>query len=134
MDLNKLTAARIVELHNALAPTGIAPLATSTDKAKAIAAMSVTIAPKQIAAALKDTPFNVRQALRAARKDGKIAHTMKTRWDLPLVVVVDLFPALVPAAPAPVAKQAKATKKQAAVIAALEAPMPSSEPVTIAAE
>ena len=133
MDLNKLTAARIIELHNALAPTGITPLAVSTDKAKAIAAMNVAVAPKQIAVALKDTPFNVRQALRAARKDGKIAHTMKTRWDLPLCVVIDLFPALVPAAPAPVAKP-KATKKQAAALAALEAPMPPAEPVAAAAE
>jgi len=93
-DLNKLTAARIIAIHNALLPS--TPLAMSTKKADAItAATTATVAPKQIAAALGDTPFNVRQALRAARREEKVDHIMKQRWTLTPAIVIELFPALV---------------------------------------
>ena len=95
MDLNKLTAARIIALHNALLPS--TPLAVSTGKQDAIAACAVAvIAPKQIAAAINDKPFNVRQALRAAHKTNGLAHQMKSRWALTVSDIVDLFPQLLP--------------------------------------
>lgn len=129
MDLNKLTAARLIALHNALVTTS--PLPLTTDKAKAIAACtSAVVAPKQIAAAIKDTPFNVRQALRAARKDKKVTHTMKSRWELTPAFVIELFPKLSgePVTSAqPKAKLAKGLNKKNAPNAVAT----SSAPVTL---
>lgn len=97
IDINKLTTAKLVTIYTAL---GFEPIKTDTKKADIITLFeTTTVAPKQIAHALKETPFNVRQALRAARKDQSAnalvhTHTMKTRWELNVLAAIDLFPSL----------------------------------------
>ena len=113
--------------------------AAKDDKEMKAKLNAVTVTPKQLVPVLGvKKAFDVREALRAARREGNIDHEMRTRWNLPLAEVINLFgDRLVPPTEKKVKKAKGAKKATTEVAAPVEPAAPAAEntdqPITAAA-